>query len=1793
MSTPPSGLDAFATHDALREAYLRYYDTAFRLRDDALQAERRALLDQPGGIYADPFVELRPEYALTGRTLAESAEAAGAPAELAEFAECGLFDPGMQLYTHQEEALASTMQAGQNAVVTAGTGSGKTEAFLLPILSDLLRESRGWKGGPAPHQPWWEHPSAAYRPQREGEQGHTPAVRAMILYPMNALVDDQLVRLRRALDSDRAREWLKDQRNGHRFYFGRFTGSTPVRGGLHQQFAVEELRAYLKATSARGQRAREAADKNPGSDKDMRYFAPRLDGAEMRSRWDMYDATPDILITNYSMLNVMLQRSRDEDFFRSTAQWLDSYGNARFTLVLDELHMYRGTQGTETAYLIRNLIHRLGLSGRPEKLRILAASASLDDTREADRRFLQEFFAAEENSFHFIPGKVAPRAEGPRDISAAAPELARSYGTPLAPSDSARQLASTGAALALSDVLSAGTSAPSAPSMPASVLARNLFPASSQREADLALRGTATAIRTAAASGTRDLPRIRIHLFFRNVAGMWACTDPHCQEVPSSLRSPDRAIGRIFPVPRTACDCGARVLELLYCQSCGEAMLGGYAPRNAFTRNLFKSVLLPDSPDLSRIPDQSGRDRTAANYIVYWPSTKPQRADDDAQWSAGSGSVRFTFRRSVYDPASGTLFNREPGATGWSFHISSPVDRGTGQRRLDTSLLPPFPTRSPCCGADWERRYTKDSKPRPLTDPVRLTSPVRTMRTGFEKINQVLSDELAEQFTDPGERKLIVFTDSRQDAAKLSAGIALRHYQDLVRLLALDELRISAVSPQDLDAVRAQISGEGSGAISASIERLRTRSKSDLNSLRGALMDRDEAAAAAAAERLSSPPTLEFLAKVKVNARLLTLGVNPAGPKPSMQSVGVLEWHELFDWDEKPPLLKADTSAGQEAAITSEEGLLENTLEALFSGAGRDIESLGIGAITPAKAAPDPDGLGQASLRILAELRRFFTLRDPKDNPPPPLRQYWRSVAGRRGMDYSDVQADAEAAWGEAVSSYLIDPRRAAVQPSPGHAWLCPGCGRRHLTRSAGTCTRCRSGLPAQPVPDSTPEESDYYAWKAASDRAAFRLNCAELTGQTGRIEAQARQARFQQVFLSDPPEVPLVHEIDLLSVTTTMEAGVDIGPLSAVLMANMPPSRFNYQQRVGRAGRRSSPVAVALTVCRGRSHDEHYFGNPSAITNDPTPPPYLTLERPEILKRAMAAEILRLAFRHLEDHGGAGSVHGEFGRAQDWAAALPGVRDWLTQHSDLLARTAQALTTFTPLQPGQILDGLWMEDLLQRITDVASSPTGAEELSERLAHAGILPMFGFPTRVRQLYLDVPKKLHPWPPDATIDRDIAMAVSQFAPGGEVVRDGKVFTVTGITEFEPLPGGPKPVAEPLEHPRTVGLCRVCNHVEETPSGQGPCPVCRADNYSIVDLREPAGFRAGEPRDFDGLFAWSPYTVSSRAAANLSALHFTPWEGAHVHAGPGKRYVVNDNNGDLFSLRRASRPWGGYLADGAAGRSYGEPVQVALGAVLPTDFLFLGPATSTDPTHGYRLNLTAGDPAYGADISEGRRAAWYSLAFLLRSAAAHFLDVGRQELLAGIHPGPHRDGHVVYAFLADALENGAGFSTHLGNPQVIGDYMQAVHDYLETLREAEHSGICTSSCPRCLRDYANMAYHSLLDWRLAGDLLALLSRNRIDASTARARRSLHVLGSLYKGSLMDSDLPGLTFSVNGRPYAVVAKHPLHACEQDLVSANLQPAVDTALQHTQDAGRIVVADWFTLEKSPMQIIERLRTT
>ena len=192
----------------IREGYLRYFDTAFWLRDAELMAERRRLLEAEGVVFTDALIEPLLPYE-SSVPLAEVLNRSGYGAALAGTVAKMLFgadkDADFRLRAHQAEALSTSISKDtalpRNVVVTAGTGSGKTECFLLPLLARLLAERESW-GDPAPLHRWWDKSleSENWRHCRTGSTREA-AVRSIILYPTNALVEDQVARLRRALNS--------------------------------------------------------------------------------------------------------------------------------------------------------------------------------------------------------------------------------------------------------------------------------------------------------------------------------------------------------------------------------------------------------------------------------------------------------------------------------------------------------------------------------------------------------------------------------------------------------------------------------------------------------------------------------------------------------------------------------------------------------------------------------------------------------------------------------------------------------------------------------------------------------------------------------------------------------------------------------------------------------------------------------------------------------------------------------------------------------------------------------------------------------------------------------------------------------------------------------------------------------------------------------------------------------------------------------------------------------------------------------------------------------------------------------------------------------------------------------------------------------------------------------------------------------------------------------------------------------------------------------------------------------
>lgn len=1746
------------TFRSLREGLLRYYDTPFALRSEQLERERRGLLDRDGSAWRQPYVEPIYEWRNSEGTIADAVTRAGAPPELAELLELGLMEGVPSLRLHQEEMLRAALE-GFSSAVTAGTGSGKTEAFLLPILADLVRESASWTDA-APVGPDWWTAQNPWQPQRAEGPGRPAAMRAMIMYPMNALVEDQLVRLRRALDGPGARRWFATHRPGHRFYFGRYTGQTPVTGSPESEAAVELLQRHLIAVGRKAARAGEMEAQEPERNAGVSYFVPRLDGAEMRSRWDMQTAPPDLLITNYSMLNIMLRRQRDEPLFDATTEWL-KLDDSVFTLVVDELHMYRGTQGSEVAYLLRNLFDRLDLLNRPEKLRVLATSASLD--RERDKGFIEGFFAQEAERFKIFTGEHQPLGDSPDDLSHEAALLAR---TPLPTGDEA---------LALADRLRLPAAIASAcrneEGIPAARgiadIANHLFPTADPELQEDAAYG---ALEVAGRAGLR----LRGHLFLRTVLGIWACSNPECRPGAASAR---RDIGALYEQPRYRCDeCGARVLELLYCETCGDVFLGGYSTQET---EAPAYQLFPDSPDLDGIPDRARLGKDPTTYLLYWP----QSDEPAVPYSQGPhwdrGDYHFAFKRAKYEPMQGRAQNQRQHATGWTFHVS--VKEGVDPETVALEKVNPLPIFCPSCGDDSER-YASGQERRRVEDRSRTRSSIRSMGMGFEKANQVLADELIRQLGD--RRKLVLFSDSRMDAAKLSAGIETSHYRDLVRQLLYTVVAEEAVGAGRVDLALARIRGTDTSPDAAAARAwLRAKEPDDHTLVEDyARDDLDDPAEVALAERilarLRSPATPLSTLSTEVSSRLLALGINPGGPARDLSGYGPEEnrrpWHRLYDWSFDPPRSKHRDDLNDEARVLLDRIQRlsrEESVNSIFSGSGRDLESIGLAftTIDPTTVLVEPGGASveafrdvlAGTLRILGERRRFVGMRDPLEKPPTKLRRWLDDVAYLAGIDYPALLEAVAASLGTGIDQWLIDSGSLWIAPAAESEWTCSNCSRVHLHAAGGICTYCR-----HPLGHSTPpagKGTNYYAWLAAEGGASFRLHCEELTGQTGRANSALRQTAFQEIFLED--ELERVDTIDLLSVTTTMEAGVDIGGLRAVMMANMPPQRFNYQQRVGRAGRRQDPLALALTICRGRSHDDYYFDHPEKITGDPPPAPYLDLSRPEILQRVLAIEVLRQAFRQLaleDDEAELGNnVHGQFGTARGWRAGHQEyVRNWMEENGVAIDGVLHALLALTHLSEHRAtLRDYVTGELLERIGQVADDSPRDADLSQALAEAGALPMFGFPTRVRYLFHGRPKG-YPWPPTSTVDRDLEIAVSQFAPGSETPKDKAVHTAVGVAAWDAFGGRAVPNPDPLGPREDLLYCNKCLHLERANGHEiTACPICGEvePTFSLIDFVQPRGFRTDwKPRNYDGQFEWRPSASGGRltpaeprwitTASNLEARV----------GGDDRLYVVNNNAGAGFRLAPARNPRfnGLFSVDLKHDPAHGaldipalnedEAIEVALGSRHVTDTLLL---SMIDAPAGVRL-----DPQGVAG-----KAALYSAGFLLREAAARQLDVQGRELRVGLWLEPRAGVHPRgWIFLADALENGAGYCTHLGTDKQLSELIRSTRRYLDELEDpARHS--CDSSCYGCLRAYENQAYHALLDWRLARDWLDLIEGGPLDTSRWAEIEEKVVTSFQYAfgGATRKVDGEVWTWAGNGR--LIVVAHPLEDTREEWWSDRLSDA------------------------------------
>lgn len=342
-----------STHDAIKNKLLAYINTVYLGKCDVLREACGSELQQKGILYQEPYIEANHAYLAVENGIEKANLDKKVKQVLIAMADRGL-GVFKSPYKHQIDALEAFYQ-GKDLFVATGTGSGKTECFMWPMVSKLILEQ-----------------------MTSPETWETRGVRAIMLYPMNALVSDQLGRLRRMIGNGEHgfHDLLNEVAPTCRVpQFGMYTGRTPYPGksDLYQNSGLAETleKDIISQPEEVKEKLRELG-KYP-SKKDLAAFVQRLkdnaqvltdpEDAELITRQEMQQFCPDILITNYSMLEYMLMRPIEKSIWDRTKKWLDSAADNKLLFIIDEAHMYRGSSGGEVALLVRRVSINLGLVG--------------------------------------------------------------------------------------------------------------------------------------------------------------------------------------------------------------------------------------------------------------------------------------------------------------------------------------------------------------------------------------------------------------------------------------------------------------------------------------------------------------------------------------------------------------------------------------------------------------------------------------------------------------------------------------------------------------------------------------------------------------------------------------------------------------------------------------------------------------------------------------------------------------------------------------------------------------------------------------------------------------------------------------------------------------------------------------------------------------------------------------------------------------------------------------------------------------------------------------------------------------------------------------------------------------------------------------------------------------------------------------------------------------------------------------------------------------------------------------
>ena len=1627
-------LNPLQFREELNAALARFITSAAAVSSRRAPKLRAALNDRIAQetLVKGPFVESLPDFD-KGLSLQQMAEQGKLHSDWAAMQETAPALWSRPLHAHQ----AQSMEQEGNYIVATGTGSGKTESFLFPLIEELLSSESRLK----------------------------PGVKAILIYPLNALATDQMHRTARLLFRD-----LGD----HGITLGRFTGQVQSTAKRRDEEAVlQRMPVFLE---------------NFGED----AAVPKR---WLLSRKEMLDTPPNILITNYAMLEHILLLPRNRDLFQDAdLRWI----------VLDEIHTYTGAQAIEVAFLLRKLKAALGIECG--SVRCVGTSASLNPERKDDlskfaRDLFGEPFPAGRDAVITADRKLHPalssdvatqersaetwielgevlnrlRSDGLLDpeeeefhvknwndetdlLNLEGEHFGDSLISVLSKSEEVRKVAK---------VLSSGLTRLDA-------LARLVFP---NGEARTALEATCALISIGvmtkpSSKGVYPLLPARYHLVASAVQGVVLTLDKNQPENWKSLV--------VSVQGRAARNEASAAWPLWVCRNCGEPYI------ECFDDGEFLHTFA--SPLRSR-PGNRALLRLSGIGKVALESEDDEESED--------GSLEVV----TFDPKTGKILD-DNDVTGLKLELAPMRQAEDSLRKLMRKCV--------CCGDNG------GIAPEPVT----------RIHPGDDMMAAFISSSLLEQMPPPKPprigaplkgRNLLAFSDNRQDAAFFAPYLERISRVEAIRGAMLDTLQTSSEAI-DLYDLRDQV--------------WKRLARQDF-----ALYDR-----ASLRRPLSSQQAKDRL------LALIVAEVSMGGSRQSMEGFGLMSVrHDRVDEvirDVKPRLSSPDLL-----------GFIEPTVELLFSmmrqsraidhldsqldltdGSiwGEALASARIGWVfnnsegraRTRTVVPNIDAR-HSRLTSVLEKRLGVDVRQSRDF----LHSVWK-VASRRAY-----RLLTDGAGGKVLS---LDAWRFTKHDGP--IYVCDSCARTSSFDFKGVCTAWKCEGRTQAVDPTTfygADQNHYVArYRQMPPAVIAREHTAGLSSEDRiYVEDAFREGR-----------------VNLLSCTTTMEMGIDLGDLDAVVCRNVPPGISNYQQRAGRAGRRAQVAPIALTIARQSRYDQVTYDQFEGYLRLLPAMPYLSLQNGSFLHRHQVSCILAgwLKLRMgASGKAGAPKLRDVLGERLDSVSLLDiraELADWLDSVDGkaslsiaerMAAGLGYALQGVTLLNVGQDEIERWlidvserwqmMDDAVRETQDQLNNQDLTEDERTRLtsrmnaqnhnkrryldqnvtnvfSQKAVIPTYSFP--IHSLHLEMITERGAFGhsnsgPD--LHRDAARAITEYAPGAEIVASGRIWTSAGIAKKTAYSGG----FDSYVDRGWYRICKNCNHPEihsERDEFEDECSHCRwLARDSKKAYLEPIGFltsyheRLG--RDPGTSRMRTRMVAEARLITQALPEHFTQSDiaGLETFFAPAHRRSgdVSPLLGQMIVVNRGPRA-GGYLS--CTKCEFAQPAEFPGQVTL--EFEHRNPRTGDpcasaelkfpqDLAHKYHTDIRGIRIAHGLPDVEGRSgddqekqnaSLLRTVAEAFRLAAASLLETDPRDLRSSTEIS-HEDAPLI--ILSDTTPGGAGYVRRLIEESRFSACRLLTRS-LEIL-DCPRGDACSTSCTKCLNDYSNQQFWETFDRHIAAGWL----------------------------------------------------------------------------------------------------------